>query len=429
MAQQSQIAKRNLAPRARKLKPFGEKAHRFAFRRPAEDRRITILEGAVRSSKTWAMIMKILVLCKYEVQGQRLVTGASKGTIKANVLDDLFEIVGEKNYDYNQQSGELRLFETWWRVIGGKDEGSEKFLRGSTVGVAVSDELTLMPKSFVFMLLSRLSPEGARWYATTNPDSPYHYVKSDIIENPDLKDYLEVIHLGLEDNPNLTDDYKEFIRRSYTGVWYQRFVLGLWVMAEGAIYRDVLTEDTYYDDATRPVGLLSRGGHVERWIPLDYGTTNALAAIDIYDDGDTVWADREHYYDSRAEGRQKTDSEYADDLIRFIGGGDPRTWPGIIIDPSAASFRAELLNRGLYVIDADNEVVDGIRRVSTMLGRKKLRINRQGCPNGVREMQTYSWNEKKSETGNEQPVKKYDHWPDACRYYVKTRIGDWRLAA
>lgn len=415
--------------RARKLLPFGEKAHNFAFRHPSQDKRITILEGAVRSSKTWATIIKILVLCKYDVPGQRLITGTSKATIKANILSDLFEIIGEKNYDYNHQSGELRLFDTWWRTIGAKDEGSEKFLRGATVGVVVSDELTLTPKSFTMMLLSRLSPEGARWYATTNPDSPYHYVKTELIDNPELAPYLEVIHLGLEDNPNLSKEYKEFIKRSYTGVWYQRFVLGLWVMAEGAIYRDVLTEEIYYYDSTRPIGLLGRGGHLEHWIVIDYGTTNPCVFIDTYDDGNTVWMDREYYWDSRADGRQKTDAEYADDLIAFIGSEDPRTWPGIIIDPSAASFRAELVSRGFLVTDAENDVEDGIRRVSTMLGRKKLRINKQGCPNGVREMQTYSWDKKKSDKGTEQPVKAHDHFPDAARYYVKTRIGDWRLAA
>ncbi len=422
------------ATRPRKLLPFGEKAHRFAFRHPREDRRITILEGSVRSSKTWASIVKIVLLSKYDVAGQRLITGQSKATIKSNVLADLFEIVGNRNHDYNQQSGELRLFDSWWRVLGAKDEGSERALRGATVGVAVSDELTLTPKSFAMMLQSRLSPEGARWYATTNPDSPYHYVKTDLLDNPDLAPYLEVIHLGLDDNPNLSEEYKQFIKRSYTGVWFQRFVEGLWVLAEGAIYRDVLTGDVFYDDATRPEGLLGQGGHVEHWIAVDYGTTNPCVFLDIYDDGRTVWWDREYYWDSKSQGRQKTDSEYADDLIEFVapgtlGGGDQRNWPGVIIDPSAASFKAELLSRGFYVTDAENEVEDGIRRVSTMLAQKKIRINRQRCPNGVREMQSYSWDEKKSDKGREQPIKAHDHVPDAGRYHCNTRINDWRLAA
>jgi phage terminase, large subunit, PBSX family len=373
--------------------------------------------------------MKIVMLCKYQVAGDRLITGASKGTIKANILNDLFEIVGERNYDYNNQSGELRLFDTHWRVVGGKDEGSEKYLRGCTVGVAVSDELTLMPRSFVFMLLSRMSPEGARWYVTTNPDSPYHYVKKELIDNPELREYLEVIHFDLDDNPNLTAEYKDFIRRSYTGVWYQRFILGLWVIAEGAIYRDVMTDAVLYDDADRPVGLLNPGGHVEHWVAIDVGTVNAFAALDIYDDGQTIWVDREWYWDSRVEGRQKTDAEYADDLVAFVGGaGDARSWPGIIIDPSAASFRAELLGRGFYVIDAENEVDDGIRRVSTMLGRGKLRIHRR-CKNGLEEMQSYAWDDKKTDKGREQPIKAHDHFCDALRYHVATRISDWRLAA
>ena len=125
-----------------------------------------------------------------------------------------------------------------------------------------------------------------------------------------------------------------------------------------------------------------------------------------------------------------TDSQYADALLDFIGRDtDQRDWPGIIIDPSAASFKAELTMRGLYVIDADNTVEDGIRRTSTMLARKLIKINKQGCPEGVREMQTYSWDEKKANRGEDAPVKEHDHYPDAGRYHTQTRIGDWRIAA
>ena len=416
--------------RPKKILPFGEKAHEFAFRWPADDRRITILEGAVRSSKTWQTIVKIVTLCGYDVAGLKLITGASKQTIKANILNDLFEIVGQKNYDYNSQSGELRLFNTHWRTLGAKDEGSEKYLRGSTVGVAVTDELTLTPKSFTMMLLSRLSPDGARWYATTNADNPYHYVKTDIIDNPELAQYREVISFGLDDNPNLNEEYKNFIKHSYTGVWYSRFILGQWVVAAGSIYRDVLTDDVFYVDAERPIGLRKRHGHQEHWISCDYGTVNPCVFIDIYDNGTTVFWDREWYFDSRKRGYQMTDSQYADALLDFIGRDtDQRDWPGIIIDPSAASFKAELTMRGLYVIDADNTVEDGIRRTSTMLARKLIKINKQGCPVGVREMQTYSWDEKNANRGEDAPVKEHDHYPDAGRYHTQTRIGDWRIAA
>lgn len=415
--------------REAKLKPFGVKAHNFIARPAAQDKRITILEGSVRSSKTWACTVKIVGLCTYKVEGQRLITGASKSAIKANVLDDLFEIVGSRNYDYNNQSGELRLFDKHWRVLGANDEGSEKYLRGSTVGVAVSDELTKTAKSFWMMLLSRLSPTGARWYATTNADSPYHPVRTDLLDRPDMAPYIEVIHFGLDDNPNLTQEYKDFIRRSYTGVWFKRFVLGLWVLAEGAIYRDVLTDDVFYDDSTRPLGLLTRGGHVERWISVDAGVINPQCYIDAYDDGRTVWIDREYYWDSKVEGRQKTDAEYADDLIDFISRPsmtriDQRLWPGIIVDPSAASFKAELLSRGFYVVDADNNVDDGIRRMSTALLRKKIRINRRGCPVGVQEMQSYAWNDKRADNGKEEPIKTHDHFCFSAGTMVRTPDGE-----
>lgn len=412
--------------------PLGARAEAFAYRWPGYDARINVLCGSVRSAKTWATFPKLLLLTRYEVAGQKIITGVSKQSVYQNILTDLFEIVGEGSYSYNRQSGELVLLDSKWLVIGAKDEGSEKYIRGITAGVVVSDEIVLMPRSFFMMLLSRMSPEGARLYSTTNPDSPYHWFKTEFLDSEKLsrglgKD-LWWQTWTMDDNPNLGKEFRESTKRLYTGVFYQRFIQGLWVLAEGAIYRDVLTEDTYYDDATRPVGLLSRGGHVEHWIAIDYGTTNPMVYLDVYDDGNIVWIDREYYWDSRREGRQKTDAEYADDLVTFVGGGDARTWPGVIIDPSAASFRAELLSRGFYVVDAENEVEDGIRRVSTMLARKKLRIHRR-CTEGLREIQTYAWDEKKTDKGREQPVKAHDHFPDACRYFVNTRINDWRLAA
>lgn len=414
--------------RAPKLKPFGPKARKFAYRWPEYDARINIIAGSVRSAKTWSTYPKILQLCRYEVGGQRFLTGVSKQTIYQNVLMDLFDIVGEENYSYNRLSGELKLLGATWIVIGAKDEGSEKYIRGATVGCAVCDELVLMPRTFFHMLLARMSPAGSRLYGTTNPDIPYHWLKTEILENPHYSRGLNGKDLfyqtfTMEDNPSLNEEYKAFLRRSYTGVFFDRYVLGKWVMAEGAIYGDVLLDSVYYEDRDRPKNLYSRQGHVEHWVSVDYGTTNPMVYLDAYDDGSTVWVDREYYWDSRRESRQKTDAEYADDMIAFVGGGDPRFWPGVIVDPSAASFRVELLSRGFYVVEADNDVMNGIRRTSTALARGKVRIHRR-CVDGLREMQSYSWEKKK-----EKPLKEHDHWPDALRYYTNTRMNDWRLAA
>lgn len=221
------------------LKPFSPKGELFAYSRIGDDPRITILEGAVRSSKTWSMIPKVLRLCCYDVGGLRLFTGVSKQTIRDNILNDLFNIIGPQNYSENRQTGEIEIIGAKWLAMGARDEGSEKYLRGKTIGIAYCDELTLLSKSFVMMLLNRMSPEGARFYATTNPDSPYHYVKTELLDNKSMRERgdLRSIHFGLDDNPSITEEYKAFIRNAYAGVFRQRFIEGKWVIAEGSIYR------------------------------------------------------------------------------------------------------------------------------------------------------------------------------------------------
>src|SRR5207253_6627632 len=323
---------------------FGPRAERFAMRPPEQDWPINILEGAVRSGKTWCLHPKALYCCGYNVAGRKVITGVSKQSVHNNVLTDLFDIVGPRNYSYNRNTGQLRLCDAEWLVIGAKDEGSEKYIRGLTVGVALCDEVSLMPHSFFQMLLSRMSPEGARLYATTNPDSPYHWLKADYLDNPELKSRktLWSEHFTMADNPNLTAEFVQSQKRLYTGFFYKRFIEGLWVVAEGAIYRDSWSEDLLYDLKDEPPGLRTPGGHQQRIIPVDYGTTNPMVFLDICDDGKQFWVVREYYWDSAAQMRQKTDAEYADDLAEFIG---PQKNAKVIIDPSAASFKTEMLKR------------------------------------------------------------------------------------
>jgi PBSX family phage terminase large subunit len=410
------------------IKPFGQKAYDFICRPISEDARINILEGAVRSSKTWAMIPKTIQLAKEGPQGLGVMTGVSKDTIYDNVLRDLFEIIGERNFHYNRQTGDLSLFGDNWKVIGAKDEGSEKYIRGKTIAKAVGDELSLMPESFFKQLLNRMSVEGARLYGTTNPDTPFHYLYREYITDKAKikRGMVRVIHFDLDDNPTLSDEYKTFIRNAYTGVFYLRFIEGKWVVAEGAIYKDAWNDELLFNDDTAPAGLMNYGGYVERYIGIDYGTTNPMVFLDVLDDGTVLWQVNEYYWDSQTTGIQKTDKEYADDLEAFIG---PKGDAQIILDPSAASFAAELRSRGIPVIDADNEVLDGLRMTATMLKRKLYRVHSERCPHTQEEMPAYSWDKKAAERGEEKPLKTKDHTPDSVRYIVKTKIGQWRLAA
>lgn len=417
------------------IKPFGDKAHTFAMRHPSQDKPITILEGSIRSGKTFSFHPKIIFgLCRYKVSGLRVIVGVSKQTVMDNLLRDLFDIVGEKNYRYNRQTGELVLFGVNWLIIGAKDEGSEKYLRGKTIGIALVEEGVLIPESFFMQLLGRLSPKGSRLYVNTNPDSPYHYLKANVIDNPDYTPAdIEVIHFDLDDNPNLDPATRARYERMFTGVFYERMILGLWVIAQGAIYRDAFGSQAKYTDADRPLSLYNpMGGYAARYIAVDYGTGNPTVFLDCYDDGRTIWIDNEYYWDSRAKGKgglvkqttQKTDGEYADDFEAFVG--TQRRGVIAIVDPSAASFKVELVRRGFMVRDAVNDVLPGIRKVSSAFKLGVVRVHER-CTMAHKESVTYSWDEKAALRGEEKPIKQNDHAPDAIRYLAHTVLPDTRL--
>lgn len=388
-----------------------------------KDARINILEGSVRSGKTIAMIPKWLEYIKFGPKGLLIMTGVSKDTIYDNVLNDLFDTLGENNYNYNRQTGELKIWGRRIKVLGAKDEGSEKFLRGKTVAGAYCDELSLMPEKFFKQLLNRMSVKGAKLYGTTNPDAPFHYLyKEYIIDDKKIKSgMVRSIHFMLEDNANLDQEYINFIKSAYQGMWYKRMILGLWVNADGIIY-DMWEDDMQFEDKDLKPYFKA---DCRRYITIDYGTTNPMVFLDVYDDGNVVWVMNEYYYDSKKEQQQKTDQEYVDDLKKFIGDEFPDF---VIIDPSAASFKTVLRNNGFRVKEADNSVNDGIRVTAMMMSLKRLRIHKR-CKNTLLEIQAYIWDEKARNRGEEKPLKMFDHAMDALRYYCKTIIPKWRLTA
>jgi PBSX family phage terminase large subunit len=406
---------------------YSEKSIKFIRRRPQEDAFINILEGAVRSSKNWTMIPKIaFALDTYKVEGERVMFGVSKDTLYHNVLNDLFNFYGTKNYSYNRMTGELWLGNTKWRVVGAKDEGSEKYIRGSTVGVAYGDELIKIPKSFFEMMLSRMSPEGARLYGTTNPDNPFHYINKDYITNVEKKasGLVWSKKFMLRDNLSLSEAKILQFETMFKGVFKKRNIDGIWCVAEGAIYKDSYSDELLYDDTTRPLGLGNSGGFVEKFIAIDYGTGNPTVFLLIIDDGTTYWVDQEYYWDSRETTVQKTDGQYIEDLIQFRDSFGPQAQA--IVDPSAASLKAEMNLKGVWHCDADNDVENGIRNTSSMLAQKKIRIHER-CVKLRAELESYAWNPKKQLVGEDEPLKINDHAPDALRYFVQTKVPAWRV--
>jgi hypothetical protein len=237
-----------------------------------------------------------------------------------------------------------------------------------------------------------------RYGRGTNPDSPFHWLKKDYLtDNPDVKSW----QFTLEDNPELTTDEKEYLRRQYRGLWFQRFIEGKWVQAEGAIFD--------FFDPTLHVIPFEPGTPEYSLIGIDYGTTNPTSFVSISVNRNrypNLWVDSMFYYDSKVHQRQKTDSEYAADLIRFIQGKPVKA---IYIDPSAASFKLELSRHSVQnLYDAENEVIDGIRLISKFFNNGTLKICKN-CEVLIKEIQGYTWDPNCAKTGKEIPKKASDH--------------------
>ncbi|WP_448807476.1 PBSX family phage terminase large subunit [Aminobacterium colombiense] len=373
--------------------------------------RLNIWEGSVRSGKTYATMWKWFSWVPLEAPktDTLLMIGKTTRTLERNILRPMSEMFGEDRFSYSLAKGQALLMGRVVDLVNANDERAQDKIRGSTVAGAYGDEITLWPESFFTMLLSRLSVKGAKFFGTTNPDSPFHWLKANYLDRQDLLN-LSRWTFRLEDNTYLDPDYVAALKAEYTGLWYKRFILGQWCQAEGAVY-DMWNESKHVIEKLPDLPY-------QRFIGIDYGTSNPTVFLDVAIHGEKVYAAHEYYWDSRAKGRQKTDSEYADDLLRFMQQLGLNTAP-IIIDPSAASFIVELRKRNVNVLHADNSVVDGIRNVSSHLSSENLYVC-QECVNLRKEFASYVWDEKSQAKGEDKPVKEHDHALDALRYVVQT---------
>ena len=382
-----------------------------------------ICDGAVRSGKTSIMSLSFFLWAMGNFDGQAFAfCGKSVGAVERNLVRPLLAMTYlRQNFQVRYSRGDHVITaqrgkrENRFYLFGGRDESSYTLIQGVTLAGVMLDEVALMPRSFVEQALARCSVSGAKLWFNCNPENPLHWFRQEWILKAAEKNALH-LHFLMDDNPGLDEETRQRYRSMYAGVFYQRYILGLWVMSEGLIY-DMFdhTANTY---RTAPVGARSRS---MRCIACDYGTTNPTVFLDIYDDGEIVRVDREYRWDSRKERRQKTDQEYADDFMAFAQG-EPAT---VLVDPSAASFIVALRQRGVYVREADNEVLDGIRRTGVLFQRRQLLICER-CAGLLDELGTYMWDDKAALRGEEKPVKQQDHGPDALRYFVNS-LPDWRF--
>ena len=406
-----------------------------------------IADGAIRSGKTISMSLSFVMWSMAAFSGQNFaMCGKTIGSFRRNVLFWLKIMLKSRGYTVSDHRADNLVEITrngitnYFYIFGGKDERSQDLIQGITLAGVFFDEVALMPESFVNQATGRCSVDGSKFWFNCNPDGPYHWFKVNWIdkavgylgkakvaklqeeaagkqEKLNLKNLLYV-HFTMDDNLSLSEEIKDRYRKMYSGVFFKRYILGLWAMAEGIIY-DMFDVDKHVVDVQKLVceGMITWTG--EYYVSCDYGTQNPAAFHLWRKSTDGKWyCIREYYYSGRDKGTQKTDVEYSTDLKEWLEEIEPRY---IIVDPSATSFKAQLKNDGYKVKSAKNDVLDGIRFLASMLSQMTIFFD-VSCTNTIKEFGSYVWDAKAADRGEDKPVKEHDHLMDSARYMAYTII-------
>ena len=374
-----------------------------------------ICDGAVRSGKTFCMGLSFFLWAQHDFSGRQFaLCGKTVGALRRNLLTELLPSLRRIGMEVqeNRSANTLTVVYAGHRnqflLFGGKDASSAALIQGSTLAGLLLDETALMPRSFVEQAVARCSVRGSKLWFNCNPEGPEHWFYKEWIEKAESRGALR-LHFTMEDNPGLPPEIRQRYERLYTGVFYRRFVLGEWAAAQGLVY-------DFFDPA-RDAAEVPEGPFSAWRVSVDYGTVNPLS-MGLWGQKNGVWYRvEEAYYDSRREGRQKTDAEYADLLEQLAAG---REIQRVIVDPSAASFMEALRQRGWQVVKADNDVADGIRVTADLLRQRRIVLCRP-CRDCLREMALYCWDER---TGRDAPRKEHDHAMDEMRYFAMDLVGE-----
>lgn len=377
---------------------------------PYTDYDALICDGAVRSGKTSIMAWTFVWWAMDNFNCQRFgICGKTVDSATKNIIMPFMGMsLAQERYRIRWRRADkvmevrrgnvVNLFE----VFGGKDEASFALIQGRTLAGVLLDEVVLMPRSFVEQAAARCSVDGARLWFSCNPGSPNHWFYTEWITQHKKRNAL-YLHFEMHDNPGLSEKTIQRYENMYTGVFYERYVKGRWVLAEGRVY-------PMFSEAKNVVS--DTGGAGIYYVSIDYGTLNptAFGLWRLHDGIATM--EKEYYYSGRDTGLQKTDEMYYDDLEKFTAGVDVER---VIIDPSAASF-AECIRRHdkFSVLKANNAVIDGIRRVGTLLQEGRLKFHKS-CEMTFKEFSLYSWD---SEAQEDAVIKANDHSMDQIRYFV-----------
>jgi PBSX family phage terminase large subunit len=380
-----------------------------------------LAHGAVSTGKTVGSMFAFLVNCELTDDGRIWMIGHTSSSIYDNCIRLIFETpelsIFRKMCTWVPSKYELRFRDKTIKTIGASNSGAIGAIQGKTMSLCYCDEMTLYPHNIIEMIDTRLRLPISKGFAAMNPANPSHPIKSwiDKAEAGDPQYYS--LHFTLDDNPFLPPDYVQRMKDSKTGLFYKRYILGQWCLAEGAIF-------DFFDKKIHVVPRPPRSA--QYWIAaIDYGTKNSFACVlvgcnDGSEDqsGPIRWVEKELVWNSKETERQKAPSEYVEDIKDFL---QDYAIHAIYLDPSAAYFKQELARAGIHCVPTENDVLEGIMQVSNELKSGKLFICAE-CKTLIKEIEGYCWDEKKSERGEDAPIKVNDHAIDALRYALTHKI-------
>ena len=376
---------------------------------PVKDFDGIICDGSIRSGKTVAMTASFVLWAMHTFDRENFaMCGKTIGSFRRNVLAVLKKMLIGRGYQYEDRRADNMLIirkngkENYFYIFGGKDERSQDLIQGITLAGVLFDEVALMPESFVNQATSRCSVDGSKFWFNCNPENPRHWFKLGWLDRKEERNLLH-LHFTMEDNLTLSETVRKRYESQYTGVFYDRFILGLWKIATGLVYN--FTEDNITDEIPE---------EGEYFISIDYGTLNPCSmGLWCVNNGKAVRI-KEYYYSGRDTGKQKTDEEYHAELVKLADG---RAIEWVVVDPSAASFITTIKKHGIFrAAPAKNDVIDGIRYTAGLLQEGRIKIHRE-CEACINEFGLYRWDESATK---DMVVKDNDHAMDDMRYFAYT---------
>ena len=383
---------------------------------PYADKDGIICDGSIRSGKTTVMSLSFIMWAMETFDGLNFaVCGKTIQSLRRNVIGQLKMMLLSRGYRVEEHRSENYMIirmgakENTFYLFGGKDEGSQDLIQGITLAGVFFDEVALMPESFVNQATGRCSVDGSKYWFNCNPESPSHYIKTEWIDKITEKNMIRV-HFTMRDNPSLSQKVIERYERMYKGVFYDRFIRGLWVIAEGLVYGMFDKEKNIFH------GEYTYSPQSSYYLSIDYGTMNpfAVGLMELQNSG-RVRMLREGHYSGREKG-VTIDNEAYYKMIQEVAGDFPIT--SIVIDPSAAAMKATIRKYGEHTCtDGNNDVLNGIQEVTKYLNLGMLQIH-ESCTETQKEFGTYAWDEKA--VGEDRVIKEYDHHMDLIRYFIYT---------